>query len=152
MKKHFYNHLEYIVKLESNIAFYPSLISLVGLFFAFFMYYLESWGVSKYLVENAPLLVINNVDTARDLLTTFIGGLISIMVFSFSLVMILLNQASSNFSPRLLPGLISNRRHQVILGIYNATFCTVFSHWFPSRHMAINTNFLDFQYCWLLSS
>ncbi|MBO3098693.1 DUF2254 domain-containing protein [Gelidibacter pelagius] len=121
MKKHFYNILEYVIKLESNIAFYPSLISLAGLLFAFFMYYLESWGVSEYLVENAPILVINNIDTARDLLTTFIGGLISIMVFSFSLVMILLNQASSNFSPRLLPGLISNRRHQVILGIYNST-------------------------------
>ncbi|WP_458628715.1 DUF2254 family protein [Winogradskyella sp. PC D3.3] len=49
----------------------------------------------------------------RSLLTTFISGLISILVISFSLVMILLNQASSNFSPRLLPGLISNRRHQI---------------------------------------
>ncbi len=121
MKKQFYNILNYIIKLESNIAFYPSLISLIGLSFAFFMYYLESWGVSKYLIDNAPLLVINNTETARSLLTTFIGGLISIMVFSFSLVMILLNQASSNFSPRLLPGLISNRRHQIILGIYNST-------------------------------
>lgn len=121
MKKQFDNIIAYIVKLESNIAFYPSLISLVGLFFAFFMYYLESWGISKYLVENAPLLVINNVETARSLLTTLIGGLISIMVFSFSLVMILLNQASSNYSPRLLPGLISNRRHQIILGIYNSS-------------------------------
>lgn len=121
MKKHFYNIIAYIVKLESNIAFYPTLISLFGLSFAFFMYYLESWGVSGYLIENAPVLVINNTETARSLLTTFIGGLISIMVFSFSLVMILLNQASSNFSPRLLPGLISNRRHQFILGIYNST-------------------------------
>ena len=121
MKKQFYNILEQIIKLESNIAFYPSLISLGGMAFAFFMYYLESWGISKYLVDNAPLLVINNIETARDLLTTFIGGLISIMVFSFSLVMILLNQASSNFSPRLLPGLISNKRHQIILGIYNAS-------------------------------
>lgn len=121
MKKRFHRIIENIIKLESNIAFYPSLISLFGLTFAFFMYYLESWGVSKYLIENAPLLVINNTETARSLLTTFIGGLISIMVFSFSLVMILLNQASSNFSPRLLPGLISNRRHQIILGIYNST-------------------------------
>lgn len=121
MKKYFYNIIAYIVKLESNIAFYPTLISLFGLLFAFFMYYLESWGVSGYLIENAPVLVINNTETARSLLTTFIGGLISIMVFSFSLVMILLNQASSNFSPRLLPGLISNRRHQFILGIYNST-------------------------------
>lgn len=121
MKKRFYRIIEYIIKLESNIAFYPTLISLIGLFFAFFMYYAESWGISTYLIENAPLLVINNTETARSLLTTFIGGLISIMVFSFSLVMILLNQASSNFSPRLLPGLISNRRHQIILGIYNSS-------------------------------
>src|SRR5690606_4683034 len=30
-------------------------------------------------------------------------------------------QASSNFSPRVLPGLISNRNHQFVLGIYLAT-------------------------------
>jgi len=116
-----HNIVKYLNKLESNIAFYPSIISLFGLLFAFFMIYLESIGISKYLVDKAPILVVNNTETARSLLTTFIAGLISIMVFSFSLVMILLNQASSNFSPRLLPGLISNRRHQIILGIYNST-------------------------------
>ncbi|WP_245710112.1 DUF2254 domain-containing protein [Winogradskyella thalassocola] len=121
MKKHLYNIIKSLVKLESNIAFYPSIISLFGMLFAFFMIYLESIGISKYLVEHAPILVVNNAETARSLLTTFVAGLISIMVFSFSLVMILLNQASSNFSPRLLPGLISNRRHQIILGIYNST-------------------------------
>ena len=121
MKTYFYRIIKYLNKLESNIAFYPTLISLFGLSFAFFMIYLESRGISKYLIEHAPILVVNNTETARSLLTTFIGGLISIMVFSFSLVMILLNQASSNFSPRLLPGLISNRRHQIILGIYNST-------------------------------
>ncbi|WP_052184296.1 DUF2254 domain-containing protein [Psychroserpens sp. Hel_I_66] len=121
MKSYFYIIIKYFEKLESNIAFYPSLISAAGIFFAFFMIYLESVGISKYLVEHAPILVVNNTETARSLLTTFIAGLISIMVFSFSLVMILLNQASSNFSPRLLPGLISNSRHQIILGIYNAT-------------------------------
>ncbi|MFB9057461.1 DUF2254 domain-containing protein [Mariniflexile ostreae] len=120
MKAILHRVLNYIYKLESNIAFYPSLISLGGFLFAFLMYYVEHLHVSKYLVEHVPWLVINNVETARTILTTFIAGLISIMVFSFSMVMILLNQASSNFSPRVLPGLISNRRHQVILGIYNS--------------------------------
>lgn len=121
MKTYLYKIIKYLDKLESNIAFYPSIISLFGILFAFFMIYLESIGISKYLVDHAPILVVNNTETARSLLTTFIAGLISIMVFSFSLVMILLNQASSNFSPRVLPGLISNSRHQIILGIYNAT-------------------------------
>jgi len=125
MKNVIVNGFEYLKKLESKIAFYPSVYSLTGLLFTFFMYYAENRGISSYLVDNVPLLVINNSETAFNILTTFIAGLISIMVFSFSMVMILLNQASSNFSPRVLPGLISNKRHQKILGIYNATllFC-----------------------------
>ncbi|OIQ16976.1 DUF2254 domain-containing protein [Lacinutrix sp. MedPE-SW] len=110
-----------IYKLKDKIAFYPSIIGLAGCLFAYLMFFLENLGISKYLLEIVPELVINNSETARALLTTFIAGLISIMVFSFSMVMILLNQASSNFSPRLLPGLISNRRHQIVLGFYLAT-------------------------------
>lgn len=120
MKISFHNVINYVDKLESKIAFYPTIISLAGFLFAFFMYYMENLNISKYFVKHVPWLVINNVDTARIILTTFIAGLISIMVFSFSMVMILLSQASSNFSPRVLPGLISNRRHQIILGIYSS--------------------------------
>src|SRR5690606_23665036 len=53
--------------------------------------------------------------------SAIITGLISMMVFSFSMVMLLLSQASSNYSPRLLPGLISDKSHQIILGIYLGT-------------------------------
>ena len=105
--------------LKDKIAFYPSIIALFGILLAYFMLFLEEKGITKYLLEYIPDVVVNNTETSRSLLTTFIGGLISIMVFSFSMVMILLNQASSNFSPRLLPELISNRRHQLILGFYN---------------------------------
>jgi len=128
VKNLFYKVIRYVYDLESRIAFYPTLFSLGGILFALLMFYCESKGISGYLVENAPILVVNDTETARSLLTTFIGGLISIMVFSFSMVMILLNQASSNFSPRVLPGLISNKRHQVILGIYNASlFYSIFT-------------------------
>ncbi|WP_308991493.1 DUF2254 domain-containing protein [Mariniflexile litorale] len=115
-----------IYRLTDKIAFYPTLLAVLGLIFTYAMIYLEEKGISKYLLETFPALVINNTETARSLLTTFIAGLISIMVFSFSMVMILLNQASSNFSPRLLPGLISNKRHQIILGFYIASilYCT----------------------------
>lgn len=107
--------------LKDKIAFYPSIIALFGILLAYFMLFLEEKGITKYLLEYIPDVVVNNTETSRSLLTTFIGGLISIMVFSFSMVMILLNQASSNFSPRLLPELISNRRHQLILGFYIST-------------------------------
>lgn len=104
--------------IKGKIAFYPSLFALLGLLFAFLMMYLENRGISDYLTKNMPVLVVNNGDTAHVILSACITGLISMMVFSFSMVMVLLNQASTNYSPRLLPGLISDRKHQIILGIY----------------------------------
>lgn len=116
-----------IYNLKNKIAFFPSIIALAGVIFAYIMMALENYGISKYFQDFLPGLVINDEETARTILSTFIAGLTSIMVFSFSMVMILLNQASSNFSPRLLPGLISNRRHQIVLGIYLFTiiYCTL---------------------------
>ena len=111
----------FIVNLTGKIGFYPSVIAFIGLIAGFIMLYAESRGISGFLIEHAPNLVINDADTARTLLSTFIGGIISLMVFSFSMVMILLNQASSNYSPRILPGLISNKKHQYVLGYYIAT-------------------------------
>ncbi|MEH6408739.1 MAG: DUF2254 domain-containing protein, partial [Leeuwenhoekiella sp.] len=107
--------------LTGKIAFYPALLAFLGLIFGLIMRYAESRGISGFLIKNAPALVINNADTARTLLSTFVGGIISLMVFSFSMVMILLNQASNNYSPRILPGLISNKRHQLVLGFYIGT-------------------------------
>ncbi len=107
--------------MESKIAFYPTVLALFGIFFAFIMMYLENLGISKYLLDKAPVLVVDNGNTAMTMLSALISGLISVMVFSFSMVMLLLSQASSNYSPRLLPGLISDKKHQIILGIYLST-------------------------------
>jgi len=121
MKQLFFRFLENFKGLQNKIAFYPTVFALFGIHFAFFMMYLESKGISKYLLEHAAFLVVQNGNTALVILSAFISGLISMIVFSFSMVMLLLSQASSNYSPRLLPGLISDKTHQIILGIYLAT-------------------------------
>jgi len=121
MKHLFFRFLGFIKDLQNKIAFYPAVFGLFGILFAFIMMYLEEKGISKYLLEHAPFLVVQNGNTALVILSAFISGLISMIVFSFSMVMLLLSQASSNYSPRLLPGLISDKNHQIILGIYLAT-------------------------------
>jgi uncharacterized membrane protein len=108
-------------KVISSIAFYPTLISVALLFSAIGLLSFEDNKMTQFLLDKAPFLVINNSDTARSILSTLIGGIISLTVFSFSMVMVLLNQASSNFSPRLLPGLISDKRNQIVLGFYIGT-------------------------------
>ena len=113
--------INFFHQIRTRIAFYPTIISLAGFLLAFLMIYLEQMNISAYLNEVAPALVIDNTDTAKTILSTLIGGLISLTVFSFSMVMVLLNQASSNFSPRVLPGIISDQKHQIVLGLYIAT-------------------------------
>lgn len=120
--KHFFIRIAIFFRsVESKIAFYPTLIAIAGFLLALGMIILEKNGISRSTLKIFPMLMVEDGDTALNVLSTCIGGLISMMVFSFSMVMLLLSQASSNFSPRLLPGLISNRKHQVILGIYLAT-------------------------------
>ena len=113
-------HSSYL-KIISSIAFYPTLITAVLAVLALVLLNIEDDGVTKFLNDKFPALVIASSETARTLLGTLIGGIISLTVFSFSMVMILLNQASSNFSPRLLPGLISDKLNQTVLGVYLGT-------------------------------
>lgn len=110
-----------------SIAFYPVLISLGFLVLAIGGIQIESLEMVNAIKKKIPYLFIDDYETARSILSTIIGGILSLTVFSFSMVMVVLNQASSNFSPRLLPNLISNKKHQIILGFYIGTllYCII---------------------------
>lgn len=114
-------------RVLQSIALYPVLISLTYGVAAVISLKVDSSDLVAQLKEDASYLFIQDYDTVRAMLSTFIGGIISLTVFSFSMVMVVLGQASSDFSPRLLPGLISKKSHQIILGIYVGTllFCTL---------------------------
>ena len=114
-------------KVVQSIAFYPVLINVLFLVGAIVAIQVEGFDIITKLKKEAPFLFIQDYDTARSILSTFIGGMISLTVFSFTMVMVVLSQASSDFSPRLLPGLVSNKKHQIILGFYIGTllYCTI---------------------------
>lgn len=108
-------------RIIQSIAFYPVLLSIIFILLAVAGIRFESYEAIKLLKENVPYLFIEDYETARSILTTLIGGVLSLTVFSFTMVMVVLSQASSNFSPRLLPNLVADRTHQIILGTYIGT-------------------------------
>ena len=108
-------------KILHSIAFYPVLISLVFVLLAMGLLFVEQLEDIEKFKEHVSFLIVKDRETARTILSTIFGGILSLTVFSFTMVMVVLNQASSNFSPRLLPGLISAREHQSILGVYIGT-------------------------------
>ncbi len=104
----------------TSIAFYPILFAVGAIILALITNWMESAGISAYLDNHAPVFAVSDLDTARNLTTTLVAGGISMLVFSFSMVMLLLSQAASNYSPRVLPSLISEKRHQIVLGTFLA--------------------------------
>ena len=110
----------------NSIAFYPTLIAIALFFLSLFTLYLDE--VSPGLLFGYELDVENIIypDSARTLLGAIVGGMISLMVFSFSMVMLILSQISSNYSPRLLPNLVGQRSKQVAMGFYIGTIVYTF--------------------------
>ena len=112
---------EGIRPIYNSIGFVPSLMCLMFFLLAIFALQLEQSFVDTWLADHFSWTQIDTADTARSIMSTIAGGVISLTVFSFSMVMVVLSQATANFSPRLLPGLISDRRNQTVLGTYLGT-------------------------------
>ncbi|GAA5032164.1 hypothetical protein GCM10011506_24370 [Marivirga lumbricoides] len=102
----------------NSIAFYPSLLTVFFFFVSFIVIQIEFKEIVIDFKENISPVLVHSSDNARLILGTIVGSLISLMVFSFSMVMVVLNSATATLSPRVLPGLISNKFHQIVLGFY----------------------------------
>ena len=109
------------IYIISSIGFYPTIISLAFVLLAVIMLYMESLGISETIKNAVPMFIINDGATARLILSSITTGIISLTVFSFTMVVLVLNQASSNFSPRVIPGLISYKANQRVMGLYLGT-------------------------------
>lgn len=105
-------------KIVGSIAFYPALIAIAFLILSWVMLQIDVSEGGKQLKGQWSWISLRDASTARSIISTIIGGMISLTVFSFSMVMIVLNQAASQMSNRVLNSMIENRRQQVVLGIY----------------------------------
>ncbi len=72
----------------------------------------EEWG---WIYTGGP-------DGARGLLSAVAGSLISVTATAFSITIVALQLASSNFGPRLLRNFMQDTGNQVVLGTFIATF------------------------------
>lgn len=104
-----------------SIAFYPALIAVGFLVLSWGMLVFDFSTYGKEIKSSLSWLSLKDAGTARTIISTVAGAIISLTVFSFSMVMIVLNQAASQMSNRVLNSMIENRFQQVILGIYIGT-------------------------------
>ncbi len=109
-------------KTVNSIAFYPAFIGLIFLLVSYLTISFDFSEAGKGIKASLPPYTsLKDASTARSIISAITSGLISLTVFSFSMVMIVLSQAASNLSNRILNRLIGNRFQQVVLGIYIGT-------------------------------
>ncbi len=109
-------------KIVNSIAFYPAFIGLLFLAVSYLTISFDFSEAGKQIKSSLPPYTsLKDASTARSIISAITSGLISLAVFSFSMVMIVLSQAASNLSNRVLNRLIGNRFQQVVLGVYIGT-------------------------------
>lgn len=145
--------------IKTSIAFTPALITLILFIILILLLEFETSKAKPFIVDLIPYINIVNADTARSVVSSILTGIISLTVFSFSMVMVVINQAATNYSPKLVEGLITRRSIQYVLGVYIGT--SIFSlicllqirgedNFQKVPHLAIIVNILLFIYCVIL--
>ena len=75
-------------------------------------------GISAHL----PYVFQGGPDGARSVLGSIAGAMISVTGLVFSITMVVLQLASSQFTPRVLGSFLSSRITQATLGVFTASF------------------------------
>lgn len=108
-------------KLRSTFWFIPVMIIFLAVGMALLLLYLDSItdirpsGIGQYLFTGST-------DSARSILSTISGAMITVAGTVFSITLVALTLASSQFGPRLLRNFMHDRINQVVLGTYISTF------------------------------
>jgi uncharacterized membrane protein len=88
---------------------------------SYVMISLDFSETGKQIKAQMEWLKLKDATTARSIISVIAAGILSLTVFSFTMVMVILNQAASQMSNRVLDKLIGNRFQQIVLGCYIGT-------------------------------
>ncbi len=107
--------------LRSSYWFVPGLMVLSAAVLATWLVRVEHEGL--FDPSKLPVWIrLTEPDPARAVLTTIAGSTISIVTLTFSITIVALTLASSQYGPRLLYNFMRDRQNQVVLGVLLGTF------------------------------
>lgn len=78
--------------------------------------------IDRNISHEIPYVFQGGPDGARSLLSTIASAMISVTGLVFSITMVVLQLAQSQFTPRLLDSFLADRTTQATLGVFTASF------------------------------
>jgi uncharacterized membrane protein len=113
-------HLWY--KIRASLWFIPSLMLIAAFFLSFVLIYVDVLAYNMGWFDSLNKFYPSKPEGARALLSTVAGSMITVAGVVFSITMVALTLASSQFGPRLLVNFMRDRGNQLVLGTFISTF------------------------------
>lgn len=107
--------------MRSSIWFIPIVMVLLAIGLSLIMLAIDR-NVSIRSYRFFELLYSGGPEGARSILSTIASSMITVTGVVFSITMVVLTLASSQFGPRLLRNFMDDRGNQIVLGTFIATF------------------------------
>ncbi|MHB8899044.1 MAG: DUF2254 domain-containing protein [Thermoguttaceae bacterium] len=107
--------------LWSRFWFMPSLIVVVNIVVAAALIEVDSTGIDRWLTR-WPRLFGAGAEGARGMMSTIAGSMMTVVGVTFSMVLMVLTLASSQYTSRILRNFTRSRVTQVVLGIFAGVF------------------------------
>lgn len=108
-------------RLHSSYWFLPTVMAVIAIALAFTMLNLDRAGYYGPL-EKWGWIYTGGSNGAREVLSSVASSVISVAATAFSITIVALQLAASNYSPRLLRNFMQDTGNQVVLGTFIATF------------------------------
>ncbi|MBC1237905.1 DUF2254 domain-containing protein [Nostoc sp. 2RC] len=106
-------------QLHSSYWFIPAVMTVLATALAFIMLNLDR---TDKVTINYWWVYTGGADGARSLLEAVAGSMVSVAATAFSITIVALQLAASNFGPRLLRNFMQDTGNQVVLGTFLGTF------------------------------
>lgn len=108
-------------ELKATFWFIPVILILTSILLAIGLVYIDG-RISFSKDGLARFFFVNSPDSARSILSTISGAMMGVAGTVFSITLVALTLASSQFGPRLIKNFMYVRLNQVVLGAYISTY------------------------------
>jgi len=113
--------IQIIEAVSSSLWFIPLLFVLSSFLLTYGSIYFDT-NIANRFSSKSWLFFSAGAESARAVLSTIAGSMITIAGVVFSITIVVLSLASSQYGPRLLDGFMKDKINQIVLGVFIATF------------------------------
>lgn len=106
---------------RSSLWFIPAILVTAAITLSILLLWADQ-AFTPFIRAHLPWLFGGAASSAQEILATIAGSVITVISIAFSLTIIAIQQASAQYSPRVLRNFTADKGNQVVLGTYIATF------------------------------